>query len=176
VAFDGANNIWVAPDYGNTVIKLRANDGAVLGTFRVGDGTHHVVFDGANIWVTSSGGYQQIGSGKYAFWDVDGFGLTELQASDGKLLLWYRNVVPSDLVFDGSNIWVTQYNSGTVIKLRASDGKELGSFAVGPRPGAVLFDGTNIWVANRDSGSVTKLRASDGSVLGTFILASFRKF
>jgi outer membrane protein assembly factor BamB len=175
LAFDGAN-IWVAPSYENTVIKLRANDGAVLGAFGVGDGTHHLVFDGANIWVTGGGLYKQIGSGQYAFWDLAGFGLTELRASDGKAVLSLRNIVASDLVFDGTDIWVTEYNAGTVIKLRTSDGKQLGSFAVGPRPGGVLFDGTNIWVANREGGSVTKLRANDGTVLGTFFLASFRRF
>jgi DNA-binding beta-propeller fold protein YncE len=131
---------------------------------------------GANIWVTGGGLYKQIGSGQYAFWDLAGFGLTELRASDGKAVLSLRNIVASDLVFDGTDIWVTEYNAGTVIKLRTSDGKQLGSFAVGPRPGAVLFDGTNIWVANREGGSVTKLRANDGTVLGTFFLASFRRF
>jgi hypothetical protein len=35
IAFDGAN-IWVANGGTNTVEKLRANDGAVLGTFGVG--------------------------------------------------------------------------------------------------------------------------------------------
>ncbi len=53
VAFDGAN-IWVANFYG-TVTKLRANDGAPLGTFAVGAGPTSVAFDGANIWVTNQG-------------------------------------------------------------------------------------------------------------------------
>ncbi|HTD23717.1 MAG TPA: hypothetical protein VK738_13750 [Terriglobales bacterium] len=50
VAFDGAN-IWVANNNGNTVSKLRASDGAVLGTFAVGLSPYGVAFDGANIWV-----------------------------------------------------------------------------------------------------------------------------
>jgi DNA-binding beta-propeller fold protein YncE len=53
-------------------------------------------------------------------------------------------------------------------KLRASDGKTLGTFAVGGAPNGVAFDGANIWVANNGSGTVTKLWASDGTTLGTF--------
>ena len=36
-----------------TVTKLRAWDGANLGTFNVGSGAVGVAFDGANIWVTN---------------------------------------------------------------------------------------------------------------------------
>jgi hypothetical protein len=53
IAFDGAH-IWVA-NSGNIVTKLRASDGASLGTFVVADNlgdTHGITFDGVNIWVT----------------------------------------------------------------------------------------------------------------------------
>ena len=52
LAFDGAN-IWVTSSNENTVTKLRASDGALLGTFSVGSNPYSVAFDGANIWVTS---------------------------------------------------------------------------------------------------------------------------
>ena len=42
---------------------------------------------------------------------------------------------PSYLVFDGANIWVTNYFDRTVTKLRASDGANLGTFPVGLDPG-----------------------------------------
>jgi hypothetical protein len=51
-AFDSAN-IWVT-NYGDgTVTKLRANDGAVLGTFTVEPAPTGVAFDGTNIWVST---------------------------------------------------------------------------------------------------------------------------
>jgi DNA-binding beta-propeller fold protein YncE len=37
------------------VTKLRASDGASLGTFAVGSGPYRIAFEGANIWVTNSG-------------------------------------------------------------------------------------------------------------------------
>src|SRR5271165_3660461 len=52
VAFDGAN-IWVANAGSNNVTKLRAADGANLGTFSVASSPQGVAFDGANIWVAN---------------------------------------------------------------------------------------------------------------------------
>src|SRR5580704_13804831 len=49
LCFDGAN-IWSADFAGNTVTKVRANDGEVLGTFKVGTQPYGVTFDGANVW------------------------------------------------------------------------------------------------------------------------------
>lgn len=48
LAFDGAS-LWVANGDSNNVTKLRASDGAVLGTFPVGSDPFGVAFDGANI-------------------------------------------------------------------------------------------------------------------------------
>jgi hypothetical protein len=47
--------VWVANEEGHSVTKLRASDGAVLGTFVAGLGPHSVAFDGANVWVTTGG-------------------------------------------------------------------------------------------------------------------------
>ena len=47
--------------------------------------------------------------------------------------------------------------SGTVSKLRISDGQTLGVFAVGSQPSGLAFDGANIWVANAGSNTVSKL-------------------
>jgi hypothetical protein len=99
-----------------------------------------------------------------------GGGLKETKAA---LLQWYRQDFPVGsnawgVAFDGANIWVTNRDSSNVTKLRASDGVNLGTLAVGRRPTGVAFDGANIWVANYGDSNVTKLRASDGVNLGTF--------
>ena len=153
VVFDGIN-IWVADALSTNVTKLRASDGANLGTFSVGgvkpDG---LAFDGANIWVAN-----QLSST-----------VTKLRASDGALLDTFPldNRSPIGIAFDGANMWTANRN-GTVTKLRTSDGEILGDFAVGVEPRSPAFDGANIWVANQSSSTVTKLQASDGATLGTF--------
>ncbi len=58
--------------------------------------------------------------------------------------------------------------SDAVMKLRPSDGANLGTFAVGERPRSqIAFDGTYMWVTNSAGNTVTKLRASDGVVVET---------
>lgn len=79
---------------------------------------------------------------------------------------------PVAVAFDGANIWVANWYDDNVMKLRASDGVNLGTFAVGASPNELVFDGTNIWVANFWGNNVMKLRASDGVNLGTFAVGN----
>jgi len=64
---------------------------------------------------------------------------------------------PYDVAFDGANIWVANFNSNNVTKLRARDGSTLGTFGAGSAPQGVAFDGANIWVTNAFSNTVSKL-------------------
>ena len=100
LAFDGAN-IWVANAASDNVTKLRASDGANLGTFAVCCGPQGVAFDGANIWVT--------GAANNA--------VTKLRAGDGATLGTFAvGSNPFGVAFDGTNIWATNFNSNTVSK------------------------------------------------------------
>ena len=154
LAFDGAN-MWVVSNQllFSTVTKLRASDGANLGTFSAGsENPICIAFDGANMWV--SNGEDNV--------------LRKIRTTDGLLVGSFPvGFNPRDLAFDGANTWVA-HGSSSVTKLRASDGATLGTFSVGSSPSGIAFDGANIWVANSFSNTVTKLRASDGAVLGTF--------
>jgi hypothetical protein len=76
-----------------------------------------------------------------------------------------------DLAFDGDHVWVSS-SLGTLTKLRASDGANLGTFTVGTDARGIAFDGANIWVSNGSSNTVTKVRASDGAVLSVFPVAN----
>jgi len=78
---------------------------------------------------------------------------------------------PEGVAFDGANMWVANFGSSTVTKIRASDGFIVGTFSVGS-PTGVAFDGANIWVSDFSSGTITKLLASDGSTLGSFAVGT----
>jgi hypothetical protein len=69
LCFDGAN-VWTANYNDNTVTKVQASDGQVLGTFKVGTQPYGVTFDGADVWVSN---------------ELDN-NVTKLRASDGKTL------------------------------------------------------------------------------------------
>ena len=189
-AFDG-ENIWVANNHMNTVTKMRASDGTVLGTFAVGAAPQSVAFDGANIWVGNLnsnevtklrasdgallGTYPVGGSGNSVVFDgqniwvsnTTGNRLTKIRP-DGMFLATYSAAAPRGIAFDGANIWTANSGANTVTKRRATDGALVGTYTVGNFPTDVAFDGRNIWVSNWNGGSVTKLRASDGVVVGTF--------
>jgi DNA-binding beta-propeller fold protein YncE len=63
-------------------------------------------------------------------------------------------------------MWVANQGSGTVSKMKASDGTILGTFTVGGLPYDVGFDGEHIWVSGAPE--LFELRASDGGYLRHF--------
>jgi len=79
---------------------------------------------------------------------------------------------PDGLAFDGSNLWVANYGSGSVTKMQASTGQILGTYLeVSAGPSALAFDGANMWVTCSKTNIVSKLRASDGGCSGTCTIA-----
>ena len=175
VAFDGAN-IWVTNCRSNNVTKLRASDGASLGTFPVGvqpqrrglRRRQHLGGELVQQQRARSCGRAtaptSAPSPQAAFpvaWpstaptsgcDLATATLTKLRASDGANLgtLPRGAPLPAAWRFDGANVWVANYGSGNVTKLRASDGARPGHLPRdGPASNGVAFDGANIWVADR---------------------------
>ncbi len=73
-------------------------------------------------------------------------------------------VFPIDVLFDGTNIWVTDFSTSKLHKLNAN-GSIAQSVAVGAQPTRMVYDGTNIWVPN--SGGITVVNASTGAVVAT---------
>ena len=60
------------------------------------------------------------------------------------------------IAFDGANVWVTNFISATVTKLRASDGALQGTYPSGSNPFFIAFDGVHIWITNHSSSTVTR--------------------
>jgi hypothetical protein len=79
---------------------------------------------------------------------------------------------PYAIGFEGGSMWMTNWSTGSVTKMQASDGTVLGTFTVGIHPQGIAFDGVNMRVTNFRSNTVTKLRASDGANLGTFTVGT----
>jgi YVTN family beta-propeller protein len=65
-------------------------------------------------------------------------------------------------------VWVTNFFSSTVTKLRASDGAVLGTFALGSEPAGIAYDGSTLWIANSGSNTVVRVRPADGGVIATY--------
>ncbi|MEW6337810.1 MAG: hypothetical protein AB1625_10490, partial [Acidobacteriota bacterium] len=78
---------------------------------------------------------------------------------------------PWGVAFDGTHIWVTNYDADSVTEINASNGAWVQTLSGGSygfnHPCGIAFDGTHIWVANHYGHSVTKINASNGSWVQT---------
>ncbi len=104
IIYDGAN-MWIgngnggsagtAVSGGGSLTKIRASDGATLGTYAVGSVVRGLLFDGTSIWVCNSGDNT----------------VSRLQSSNVALLGTYATgKAPRAVAFDGTKIWIA--NSG----------------------------------------------------------------
>jgi len=98
------------------------------------------------------------------WWDAN---LTGINAPTGNQ--------PSGLMFDGVDLWVTNFADDTLKKHRTVNGSVIGFVGVGAGPSALAFDGVNIWITNETANTVQKLQAINGSVLGTYAVGTAPK-
>lgn len=78
------------------------------------------------------------------------------------LQVFPTGVIPGEIAFDGANIWATDFDFSTVVKVRASDGAVLGRYPV-YEPLRIASNGPDVWVAT-ELGDLYKVRTSDGVV------------
>ena len=159
IVFDG-QYVWVANDsVANSVTKIDATSGTIVGTYPVGRAPDALAFDGTYIWVANSNSAQ----------------VWTLNRETGQMVGGYSTgVFPTDMLYDGTNMWISNGFSaslglGSVTKIRAVDGAPQGTFTI---PGMQLrglgYDGKSIWVCNSYSNTVSRLRASNVALMGTF--------
>ena len=200
VACDGAD-VWVSSADG-TISRVRASDGRLLETWTgatqpygvvaakgrifiaggrsalhrlyridprdpagavtilsetLGDSPYGITFDGARVWTANIGGSVSIV-------ELSPVSVTTVTAG-------FNSVV--GILYDGSNIWVTDRTDDTLKKLD-SNGAILQTLQMEDSPGQPIFDGINIWVPNY-VGTVTVVRVKDSSgnaLVTPFILAT----
>src|SRR5262249_6098147 len=118
----------------------------------LGGFTDGIAFDGSRIWTANGSGSVSI-------------------VTPGMTLPWSVTTVstgftaPFGILFDGSNIWVTDQLANTLLKLD-QNGAIIQTVNVGSQPQLPAFDGTNIWAPNGDN-SVSVVRAATGTVVAT---------
>jgi uncharacterized repeat protein (TIGR02543 family) len=67
------------------------------------------------------------------------------------------------------DIWIANYNLGTVSQFDGTTGDLIDTFDVGNQPAGVVVDGNgNVWVTNSGSNDVTLLDGATGAVIGTY--------
>jgi hypothetical protein len=120
----------------------------------LGQSPGQMAFDGARLWTANSGGSVSIVTPTVSLpWTV-----TTVVAAGF--------LQPNGALFDGANVWVTDIQADTLLKLDGN-GAILQTVTVGDTPVFPIFDGTNMWVPNVDSNSISVVRASSGAILAT---------
>jgi hypothetical protein len=201
VEFDGTD-LWVANFFGDTVMRIRPSDGKLLDTWTgatrataivtamgkifiigqsnpatlymidpaqpagavttlttsLGAGASGIAFDGSRIWTANAIGSVSIVSLNPTSVTTVSSGFTTL----------------GSILYDGSNMWVTDFNANTLQKLNAN-GSIAQTINMGTRPLTPVFDGTNIWVPDATSNSLTVVRVKDAQgnpLANAFVLAT----
>ena len=166
--YDGVGNIWVGSS--NTLYKVRASDGAGLGT---------VALD-----IDLSINSLSIATDKVAIWTIKNdwnggnqrYYIRRTLISDRSLTSYgpFTGQVPNrNIAWDGTYFYMVRSNpAGTVKyveKLRVSDVTVVASYALSNNTGyGVHFDGTNLWVQSAGIfGKIVKMTTS-GAIIGEY--------
>jgi len=151
IATDGTN-VWVANLASNTVTKIDAGFGAILGTFAVGSQPRGVTIDlTGGVWVSNYG--------SNTLTRISNSGIAGYSAGSGPYFLVFN-------VFD-NNIYVPNRNSNTVTVLSATTGVPVRTIATNSQPQyAEVGPGTDVWVSCYSSGKIDDISTS-GAILQT---------
>src|SRR5262249_17664154 len=190
---DGTD-VWVALQGNSQVSRVRGGDGRVLESWTGAGGALSVLVAMGGVFVTGNttpGGLYRINPALPAgavptvatFPNAQGITFDGSRIWTGSFtsvaivtptvsLPWTVTTIstgfnyPIAPLWDGSNIWVTDFSASTLLKVDFF-GSVLQTVTVGLAPQYSLFDGTNIWTVNAGGSSVTVIRPQSGTVLAT---------
>jgi S-layer family protein len=154
VQSDGAD-LWVANFNSNTVSRVRASDGRLLGTWTGATGANVVLVARGRIFVT---GFASPNPGQL-------YSIDPTQPPGAVLLLSNElGGSPLGIAYDGSKIWTTNDTGSVSIFRFICVGSCVTTLTAGfSGPIGILYDGANIWVTDAGDNTLKKLN-SDGSI------------
>jgi hypothetical protein len=192
VQSDGAD-LWVANEFEDTVMRVRASDGKVLETWTGAESAFGILVAQNRVYVTADrnpgrlyeinpsqpagdvtvvtndlgDGTQGIAfDGSFIWTTAPQDGSVSKIANNGNVTTYTTGFnQPKGILYDGANIWVTDAGDHKLKKLN-SDGTVAQTVSVGTSPRFPIFDGTNIWVPSFIN-NIKVVRASTGTVLAT---------
>jgi len=148
--------VWVvtsafAPN--NLIYKLDPATGGILASWAVTNSPTGVCTDGTTLWISTHSGAGNGWVRQYTY-----AGAAGLVANVGDN--------PYGCCYGAGHVWVPNYVSGTITKVRVSDGAVIGNYATLANPFRSCHDLTNVWVVQRGASSVRKFLAATGASLG----------
>lgn len=163
IAYDG-QRIWTANSAGSVSIVTLTNIGDIVASVQTASAGFAsptgIIFDGSSIWITDT-----IGK------------LMRLNSNGTVAQSITVGLTPAYPIFDGTNIWVPNFdsNSVTVVRVRDTSGGPLATAIVLAtlsgnglnQPVSAAFDGERILVTNFGGNSVSLWKATDFTPIGT---------
>ncbi len=156
VTWDLDSSMWVANYGSDTLSRLDAHTGGLLGTYSIARWGHAptgVAYDGSTktLWVTTSDAVLNL--------DLSGHLIRSITPV----------AEPYGVTYDryNGNVWFSNHASNTIVRIIPSTGATA-TFTVGRAPlGIAPTGGPTVWVANSGDNTVSEVRASDGAILAT---------
>jgi hypothetical protein len=131
-------------------------DNATVFADNTGPNPTGITFDGTYLWTANNAG------------GLIGGSITRITTNGIETTYTTGFTAPSDILWDGENLWVADFAGDRVRRVDPDTGAVLQSIVVGNAPRELLFDGANLWVSNFFDDSVTVIRAI-GSLRGTVL-------
>jgi hypothetical protein len=155
--FDG-EDIWVANSIGDSVTRVHASDGRVLGTWTGANAAYSTISAAGFIYVTGNENPGRI----YRIDPTQAPGVvTEVENNLGPN--------PRSITYDGLNLWTANVGTGpagtgSITRYNIVTDTET-TFALGfNQPAGIVFDGTHLWVVDRD-GTLRRVNPANGAIL-----------
>ncbi|MEP6636801.1 MAG: S-layer homology domain-containing protein [Acidobacteriota bacterium] len=129
----------------------------------LGNGSKGIALDGSKIWTANDG---RIGESPCVFGGSVG---SISIVTPGETTPWSVTTQttgftrPYGILYDGSNIWVTDRGENRLKKVNKTTGAVLQNIQVGNAPGHPVFDGMNIWVPNSGTDDIYVVRVKDAA-------------
>lgn len=167
VKSDGAD-LWVAVFGDNTVARVRASDGKILGTWTGATNAYGVLIAGGGVFVTGRTNPGNL----YVLNPSTAPGAVSLLSST-------LGSNPSGIAYDGNIIWTANAGTGPgtgSVSRYAIFGDSTSTISTGfSQPLGVIYDGANIWVTDTGDGSIKRLD-STGAINKTVPVGSNPQF
>ncbi len=143
----GANSIWVANEFGDSVSQVDLATSFVRQTIPVDLDPTALAFGQGALWVACTGTRSLLWISPETY-KV----LKRIPVGNG----------PSGVALGPGAVWVTNRLDDTVTEIDSSTGRVLHTFAAGPNPSDITYGFGALWIANESSSAITRLNPQTG--------------
>jgi peptide/nickel transport system substrate-binding protein len=150
----GFGAIWVANGGDRTVSRINPSTNKAVGTVTVGNAPSGIATDDHWVWVTNR---------------LDGT-VSRFAPDGGDVETFNVGQTLLGIAVGAGAVWVTDFDSGVVIRLDQKSGAETDRIHVGHGPSAIAASAAGVWVVNALDGNVSRIDPATDSIRATTLV------